>query len=306
MRVVVTALVFACRSAAAQSPEPLNHGGLPYASPDGKWIAFHSNRDGTPDVYVIGADGNGLQRLTSSPNREGIAGWTPDSREVLFTSTPPGPFSMTAVPTTVMAASLDGKSRTVSTIIGRGAAVSPDGKRVAFSGGRVQVSVMMVANIDGSNARVLSDSTKVAAFNFAWEPNGKRVAYTQMTVGGPGRPKLSLWTVNPDGGEPKLLSEIDSTEGSAQWPAWSPDGKRVAVQVGKYDRNDPKKNTSHIFVIDVASGRATKLNPHDTPYLDETPSWLGNGHLAIQSDRSGRMEIWVMSAEGKDARQLTR
>lgn len=304
MRVVALALVVACRSVAAQSPPPLNNGGLPYASPDGKWIAFHSNRDGTPDLYVIGADGNGLRRLTSSADREGVAGWSADSREVIFTTNPPGPFSMTPVPTSLVAVALDGNSRSVGTILGRGGAVSPDGKRIAFSGGRPQASLMMVAKIDGSDARGVSDSSKVAAFNFAWEPKGQRIAYTQMALGTVRT--LSLWTVNADGTDAKKLTEIDAAEGSAQWPAWSPDGKRVAVQVGKYDRNDPKKSTAHIFVIDVASGQATKVNPHDTPYLDETPSWVDNGRLAIQSDRSGRMEIWVMSVEGKDARQVTR
>lgn len=304
MRAALLALVVASHPLAAQATQPLNNGGLPFASPDGKWIAFHSNRDGTPDVYVIGVDGNDLRRLTSNPDREGLAGWSPDSREVIFTTTPPGPFSMTPVPTSLVAVGLDGASRSAGTIVGRGATVSPDAKRVAYSGGRPQASTMVVARIDGSDARVLSDSGTAAAFNFAWSPDGRRIAYTQMTLGAVRG--LSLWTVNADGSDPKPLTEIDAAEGSAQWPAWSPDGKRVAVQVGKYDRNDPKKNTAHIFVVDVASGKATKLNPHDTPYLDETPSWIDNARIAIQSDRTGRMETWVMSADGKDLRQLTR
>jgi hypothetical protein len=59
-------------------------------------------------------------------------------------------------------------------------------------------------------------------------------------------------------------------------------------------------------VIDVATGIATKLGPHDRPYLDETPSWVDSRRIAIQSDRSGRMEIWIVSTDGKEAVQLTK
>ena len=73
------------------------------------------------------------------------------------------------------------------------------------------------------------------------------------------------------------------------------------------NKNAPAENTAHIWVIDVKSGAATKLNPHSTPYLDETPSWFPDGkRIAFQSDRSGRMEIWTMNADGSGAVQVTK
>lgn len=253
---------------------------------------------------MIRGDGTGLRRLTNDAAREGLAGWTPESREVVFTQTAPGPMSMTPVPTKVLAVTMDGTTRELGTILGRGATISPDGKRLAWSGGRPQASFMAVSNVDGSNPRNLTDSARVAAFNFAWAPDGQRIAYTQMTIG-PER-VLSIWSVHPDGSDARKLADIPAGEGSAQWPSWSPDGKRVAVQVGKYDRTDPTKNTAHVWVIDVATTIATKLAPHDRPYLDETPSWVDNRRIAIQSDRSGRMEIWIVSTDGKEAVQLTK
>jgi len=60
-------------------------------------------------------------------------------------------------------------------------------------------------------------------------------------------------------------------------------------------------------VIDVASGKAIKLAPHDRAYLDETPSWFPDGkHIAFQSDRTGRMEIWIMNDDGTNASQITK
>jgi TolB protein len=57
----------------------------------------------------------------------------------------------------------------------------------------------------------------------------------------------------------------------------------------------------------VKSGAATRLNPHASPYLDETPSWFPDGkRIAFQSDRSGRMEIWVMNTDGSGATQVTK
>jgi len=57
----------------------------------------------------------------------------------------------------------------------------------------------------------------------------------------------------------------------------------------------------------VKSGAVTRLNPHTTPYLDETPSWFPDGkRIAFQSDRSGRMEVWVMNADGTGAVQVTK
>ena len=58
----------------------------PQFSPDGKWIAFTSNRGGGNAVYVVSADGGDPRRLTWSPAGESARGWTPDGRRVLFAS----------------------------------------------------------------------------------------------------------------------------------------------------------------------------------------------------------------------------
>ena len=55
------------------------------------------------------------------------------------------------------------------------------------------------------------------------------------------------------------------------------------------------------------SGNVHKLAPHTERYLDETPAWFPDAkRLAFQSNRTGRMEIWVMNADGTVPRQVTR
>ena len=303
MRCLIAGLILIAPAATAQQRP--NNGGTPYASPDGKRIAFVSNRDGTSDLYVINTDGSGLRRLTSDSSYESIAGWTGASAEVVYTTMSPGRMNPSQpMSSPLMVVNVNGEMRSLATIPGRGAAVSPDGKTIAYSGGSMMASSFVLSAIDGTQPRVVRDSTQGASFNYAYSPDGRTIAFTQMTLT---QPRVwSIWVMNADGSGARQLGGIPEGEGSPQWPAWSPDGRRVAIQVGTYDRNDATKNKAHIWVIDVASGKGTKLNAHDTPYLDETPSWIDNATIAFQSDRSGKMEIWAMSADGRGARQITR
>ncbi len=58
------------------SPRPVEWGALS-SSPDGSTLAYTTNRTGNGDVYVIGADGRGRNRLTSSPDDDIAPEWAP-------------------------------------------------------------------------------------------------------------------------------------------------------------------------------------------------------------------------------------
>ncbi|MEJ5170686.1 MAG: hypothetical protein WHU10_06835, partial [Fimbriimonadales bacterium] len=53
----------------------------PVWSPDGKWIAFASNRDGRTDTYLVPIEGGAPRRLTWSG--VGPSAWTPDGKEIV-------------------------------------------------------------------------------------------------------------------------------------------------------------------------------------------------------------------------------
>jgi TolB protein len=58
----------------------------PAWSPDGRRIAFASERDGNAEIYVVNADGTGQRNLTRDPGYEGDPAWSPDGRKIAFTS----------------------------------------------------------------------------------------------------------------------------------------------------------------------------------------------------------------------------
>jgi tricorn protease len=59
----------------------------PMFSPDGRLIAFSGNYDGNTDVYTIPIAGGQPKRITFHPGDDQVAGWTPDDKRILFSST---------------------------------------------------------------------------------------------------------------------------------------------------------------------------------------------------------------------------
>jgi tricorn protease len=58
----------------------------PVFSPDGKWLAFSSNRHGQYDVFVVPAVGGKPRRLTFDSAPDMVNGWTPDGKHIVFSS----------------------------------------------------------------------------------------------------------------------------------------------------------------------------------------------------------------------------
>ena len=68
----------------------------PHFSPDGKWIAFSSNRAGTAAVYVVSLEGGEAKKLTWHPSNAMVRGWSNDGKQILYASnreTAPAPYN---------------------------------------------------------------------------------------------------------------------------------------------------------------------------------------------------------------------
>jgi len=69
----------------------------PEASPDGKKVAFMSQRDGNWEVYVMNIDGSDLKRLTNNGDTDGLPIWSPDGQTIAFASDRSGDWAIWAM-----------------------------------------------------------------------------------------------------------------------------------------------------------------------------------------------------------------
>ncbi|HTL05235.1 MAG TPA: PDZ domain-containing protein [Gemmatimonadales bacterium] len=102
----------------------------PQLSPDGRWLAFTSNRSGNPDVYVMPVEGGDPRRLTWHPSPDQARGWSPDGKSVLFASgrnTAPAAFArLWTVPAE------GGLERLLPAPMAIRGSYAPDGKRLVY------------------------------------------------------------------------------------------------------------------------------------------------------------------------------
>jgi TolB protein len=272
---------------------PEANGGLPLVSPNGALVAFIANRNGNYDLFVMASDGSKVLSLTRTPEYESIASWTQDSKRVLF--------SVNTTDSSVLySIDVEGNNqREVCRVNGRNPVPSPDGKRILFSAGPWTATKLMLADADGSNLSELTDGS-TTAWNHRWSPDGKLIAFAGRSNS---KSELAVFVMDLETRKQRQITLIPLDEGGAQWPMWSWDGRYLAVQVSS--RTDRK--SGYIWVVTVTSGEARKLGIHDQTFLDETPSWFPDGkRIAFQSNRTGRMEIWVMNVDGSNPRQVTR
>lgn len=280
------------RQATTSVPLPVVNGALPNVSPDGSRVVFVSNRGGVEDLFVISVDGNNEVQLTHTPERESPAGWSRNGKQVLFST-------FNNEKSTLFAINRDGKNqRVLATVPGRGPRLSPDGKRLLYMAGTWTATLLTTSGLDGTQVQQITDGSSIA-WNVHWSPDGKRIAFTGRNYP---KSELAVFVMNADGSGRRQVTNIAADEGGAQWPVWSPKGQWLAIQVN----NRKQKNSAHIWIVDVATGTPHKLAIHEQPYLDETPSWFPNGkRIAFQSNRTGRMEVWVMNVDGTQQRQVT-
>lgn len=278
--------------ALAHGQQATIHGGAPVVSPDGVQIAFLSDRSGADELFVISADGTGERQLTTTPDEKSALAWAPDGKQIFYSAFANDTSHLYAI-------NLDGTGqREIAKVPGRAPTLSPDGTRLMYMTGTWTATKLMISAPDGAHPQPITDGSFIA-WNIHWSPDGKRIAFTSRRDP---KSELAIFVMNADGTGRRQLSHFSPESGNAQWPVWSPDGNQLAIQV-----NQVQGHSANIWLIDAATGDAHKLAAHDQSYLDETPVWFPNEkHIAFQSNRTGRVEVWVMNADGSGARQVTR
>lgn len=176
-------------------------------SPDGSRVAMVLSKAGSPDLWVGGADGSGLRRVTTTREEESSPTWSPDGRTLCFTSSSGGGTRLYTVDAG------GGTMKALNTAGVWGATEpdwSPDGKWIAFTrmGRGVNFEVYVVPAAGGTPRKVADGEDAV------WAPNSRTLLFVRRTRGGPRR--LSLLDV-PTG----HVKDGATISGSCSQPSWA-------------------------------------------------------------------------------------
>jgi TolB protein len=191
---------------------------FPAWSPDGKKIAFISDRDGRPNVYVMDADGKRVKQVTTEKGEKdwcSCPSWSADGKKIACCRYRDGK----GVDTAVMDA--DGSNLKSVRENTWDAAFSPDGKKIAYTIWTDKGFKVGVMDADGGNAKEFATNDNTAGNVYpAWSPDGKKIAYTDIDGAA-----LEIHVCDADGSNIKKLSGVGGYNMAA---AWSPDGKTIA------------------------------------------------------------------------------
>lgn len=258
----------------------------PVWSPDGKRIAFLSDRDGNVELYVSSADGSLPMRITNTLVAESQQTWSPDGGRIAYTS-----LDSNGDPRVfwVDLADLQPNRLLFGDNSETDPAWSPEGVWVAFAvlDDRGQPVGLILRNPDGVNRLQVTDSPDSSP---AWSPDGSRLAFVSTRDG---NEEIYMLKIGDDGPEGQA-ERLTDNPGRDFSPQWSPDGDSVAFLS---DRN----GNVDVFVVrkDGSDQKAlTRNNVHETAI-----SWGADGRLVFVSEPSGKPDLFLI--QDGTQRQLT-
>jgi Tol biopolymer transport system component len=180
------------------------------------------------DIFEANPDGSGLKRLTDSPGYDAEGSYSPDGKQIVFSSQRDG--DMEPAHSQLWIMNSDGSQPRQLTQAPKcyngGPFFSPDGKRVIFRSDRKEKDRLQiyVINADGSGERALTDRPTWVCWGPYWHPDGKHIVYAGADHGTGGRPNYDIYWMNVDSGKE---TRITFAPGADVLPVFSPDGKKL-------------------------------------------------------------------------------
>ncbi len=314
------------------------HDYSPSAAPNGRAIAFTSDRDGRPRIWLKQLSGGEERPITEG--RDDYARFSPLGSLILFTRSENGRSSLYRVGV------LGGDARKVVDDAVEGD-WSPDGSRIAFlrwktSGGNL-TSAIGVAAADGSDPREIAVHDQKLS-HIRWSPDGNLIAATELAQSGAlhpiylidssGREKRSILTPRAgfaisslawSGAEEVIYFQNESAlvgglgtnagtaniirqnvrTGKAEKISWSADGSSLLDILGPgrlvYDTCSPRASLREVTLRSGGGRWLTRGNAND-----RQPAYSPDGEWVVfSSNRSGNLDLWELSTRTEVVRRLT-
>ncbi len=241
-------------------------------------------------VYTVDHDGYDLRRVSKRKSLNILPSWSPDGRNILFTS------YVRRNPDLYRVSALGGVlPRRVSKRNGlnSGARYSPDGRYVALTlskDGNSEIYLLnprRYARYGWPVARRLTRNSGIDT-SPTWSPDGKRIAFVSNRYGYP-----QIWVMNADGSHKRRLTRRGTYN---QTPAWCPQphSKWIAF-------TSRKGRHFSIFTYHITSHHYRRIT-FSHQGNNEEPTWAPNCQLiAFASSRGG---IWVSNRDGTAQTQI--
>ena len=239
-------------------------------------IGFISDRSGGSELWVMDWDGSNAKQLTKHGTIALGPVWSPDGRQLIFTS------FLRGSPALFLLTPQEGYLRLIwdKGGVNSSATFSPDGKRIAFASsldGNVDIYVMPA---EGGTPRRLTTARGIDT-QPAWAPNGRQIAFTSTRSGTP-----QIYLMDADGSNVRRLSFGGGFHDEA---TWTHDGTRIACTT---------KEDGH-FQIATINTVTTERTVIPAPGNNESPTFSPDGSmLAFASDRTGTPQIFITDADG--------